>query len=65
MEKINTALEVIKTKDLVYPTPMLVDQISYLYNMTNDADQVPGHDTYERYEELKNQFEGIAAKFSE
>ena len=65
LEKINTTLEVIKTKDLVYPTPMLVDQISYLYNMTNDADQVPGHDTYERYEELKNQFEGIAAKFSE
>lgn len=35
-----------------YPTPMLVDQISYLNSMLNRADQKPGKDAYDRFEEL-------------
>ena len=31
-----------------YQTPMLVDQLSYLYGMTSRADQRPGKDAYDR-----------------
>jgi photosystem II stability/assembly factor-like uncharacterized protein len=37
-----------------YPTPMLVDQISYLNSMLNRADQKPGKDAYDRFEELSD-----------
>jgi hypothetical protein len=35
-----------------YPTPMLIDQLSYLYSNLDRADQEPGTDSYERYTEL-------------
>ncbi len=35
-----------------YPTPMLADQIAFLYTMTLAADQQLGRDVYERYDEL-------------
>ncbi len=35
-----------------YSQPMLVDQLSYLYGNLNRADQKPGKDAYNRYEEL-------------
>ncbi|MFC1477323.1 WD40/YVTN/BNR-like repeat-containing protein [candidate division KSB1 bacterium] len=34
-----------------YTQPMLLDQISYLNSMINRADQKPGKDAYERYDE--------------
>lgn len=41
-----------------YPTPMLADQIGFLYNVTQAADQQLGRDVYERYDELS----GLLAK---
>ncbi|HEV8357182.1 MAG TPA: hypothetical protein VGQ17_10500, partial [Gemmatimonadales bacterium] len=38
-----------------YPTPMLADQIAFLYGMTLAADQKLGRDVYERYAELAGQ----------
>jgi hypothetical protein len=38
-----------------YPTPMLADQIAFLYNITLAADQQLGRDLYERYDELAGQ----------
>ena len=35
-----------------YPTPVLLDQISYLSSMIDRADHRPGNDAYERYDEL-------------
>jgi photosystem II stability/assembly factor-like uncharacterized protein len=35
-----------------YPQPQLIDQISYLYNMLDQADQIPGRDAYLRFDEL-------------
>jgi hypothetical protein len=35
-----------------YSQPMLVDQLSYLYGNLNRADQRPGKDAYNRYDEL-------------
>lgn len=39
-----------------YQQPMLLAQMSYLYSMLNRADQRPGKDAYDRYEELKALF---------
>lgn len=50
--KVDSTISQLKTKEGIYELPRLVDQISYLYNMLGDADQVPGKDAYERYEEL-------------
>jgi photosystem II stability/assembly factor-like uncharacterized protein len=35
-----------------YPTPKIIDQISYLYSMLDRADQKPGRDAYVRLDEL-------------
>ena len=55
--KIREELVVIKSQlvtrdDIRYPRPMLSDQVMYLYSMLSRADQKPGKDAYERYEEL-------------
>ncbi len=44
----------LKTKEGIYELPRLVDQISYLYNLLGDSDQMPGQDAFDRYEELKS-----------
>jgi hypothetical protein len=44
-------------------TPMLIDQISYLASMLDRADQMPGKDAYQRYDELQKQFYDIQAAF--
>jgi len=46
-------LAAVQTPEGRYMKPMLMDQLSYLYYMINAADQRPGNDAYERYEELK------------
>jgi hypothetical protein len=57
----NNALEKLKTKKGIYMQPMLTDQISYLYSMLNSADQLPGKDAYDRFEELKTVFNELKA----
>lgn len=41
------------TKDGIYEQPMLVDQLNYLRQQLDQADQRPGRDLYERYEQLR------------
>lgn len=55
-------LNEIKTAEGRYQTPMLEDQINYLYRMMDQADQVPGKDVVDRFEELKSTFESIRKK---
>ena len=63
-DRVNAALEVLQTSpDVIYPRPKLVSQISYLYNMLNTADQKPGKDAYDRYDELRQQFDAINAQY--
>jgi len=38
-----------------YRQPMLISQVSYLFNIVRRADQVPGRDVYERLKELKGE----------
>ena len=42
-----------------YQTPMLQDQLSYLYSMLNRADQKPGADAYVRHQQLQVELEEI------
>jgi hypothetical protein len=46
------------TAPIRYSQPMLVDQLAYLFGNLDTADQRPGRDAYERYEELAGQLEG-------
>jgi len=51
------------TPEGIYMTPMLIDQLRYLRSMLNQADQRPGKDAYERYEELKSRFSTIITPY--
>ena len=48
-----------------YMEPMLSAQTGYLSSMLGQADQKPGRDAYERFEELKLRFETIKAAYEE
>ena len=41
------------TKPIRYSQPMIVDQLQYLYSNLIVADQQPGRDAYERYDDLR------------
>lgn len=56
LKKINSILVQIKNDEGAYPQQMLLSQISYVLNMISRADQLPGQDAIERFEELQNQF---------
>jgi photosystem II stability/assembly factor-like uncharacterized protein len=43
----------------VYPPRMLIQQINYLYGATTRADQHPGDDALDRYEELRAEMDGV------
>jgi hypothetical protein len=47
------------TQEGRYMRPMLLDQLRYLASMLDRADQKPGKDAYERYEELKKWLENL------
>jgi hypothetical protein len=38
---------------------MLIQQINYLYGATTRADQHPGDDALDRYEELRAEMDGV------
>jgi len=42
----------LKTDEGRYRQPALIDQMSYLFSMLKQADQRPGKDAFDRYEEL-------------
>jgi hypothetical protein len=48
-----------------YAQPMLLDQLQYLYSNLIRADQRPGQDTYDRYEELNNLLQEQIKKLEE
>ena len=43
----------------IYPQPKYIDQLNYLYGLLRRGDQLPGKDAYERFEELKKEFEQL------
>jgi len=46
-----------------YSRPMIVDQIEYLYENLDTADQKPGRDAYQRYEDLLAQLQEQIQRF--
>jgi photosystem II stability/assembly factor-like uncharacterized protein len=52
LDQLNAVLSELQTEDIIYPQPMLTDQIRYLYNMINTADQAPGREAEDRFEVL-------------
>lgn len=59
IKKVEEALRQLKTIDEVYPQPMLNDQILYLYNMIDNADQLPGMEVEMRFKELSIKFNDV------
>ncbi len=57
LDEIESAL-VTDTADS-YPPPMLINQLRYLSGMTSRADQRPGRDAYDRFEELRAELDGL------
>jgi photosystem II stability/assembly factor-like uncharacterized protein len=52
LEKVNAILNQLKNDDGAYPKQMLVSQISYLLNILDGADKLPGQEEKDRYQEL-------------
>jgi hypothetical protein len=52
-EQLTAIHEALVTAPVRYSQPMLVDQLAYLFGNLNTADQRPGRDAVERYNELK------------
>lgn len=48
-----------------YQQPQLLAQISYLSSMLSYADQRPGQDAYDRYDELRKWFEEVLEKWAD
>jgi hypothetical protein len=49
------------TANIVYPTPMLIDQLSNIARMAGQADQKPGRDAFQRHGDLMKEFAAIKA----
>lgn len=52
------------TNEGAYEKPMLIDQLNYLRQLLDQADQRPGKDAYDRYEELKIRSEKVFRSYS-
>ena len=62
LEQIDEDLNTVSRR---YSQPMLVDQIAYLYQNLDRADQRAGRDAVERYESLASQLEEQIGKLDE
>lgn len=57
--------ELVTSDEGSYPPPMLIDQMDYLYWMTNSADQRPGNDAYTRFNTLNGELKKIARQWED
>jgi len=65
LEQINTVLKQLQNeKKGAYPQQMMLSQISYLLNMISRADQLPGEEAKNRYDELVVQFNKLKQEAS-
>jgi photosystem II stability/assembly factor-like uncharacterized protein len=55
--KLEPILKALVTEKARYSRPMIVDQLEYLYENLDTADQRPGKDAYDRYQELTAQLD--------
>ena len=65
LEKIRTLEGKLITPPIRYSTPALQAHITYLYGMTNQADQRVGRDAKERYVVLRRELDGVVAQLNQ
>ena len=58
-QALKMGLSKLQTAKGIYMQPQLLDQIEYLNSMINRADQLPGKDAYDRYNQLVSEFKAI------
>jgi hypothetical protein len=59
--RLTKILDELEMQEGIYMQPMLIAQISYLNSMLGRADQRPGKDAYERYNELKQKLDWLVS----
>lgn len=59
---IDGLLKELETAQGTYMKPMLLSQMSYLYNVVDGPDHIPGKDAFMRYEELKTKYEHLKSQ---
>jgi photosystem II stability/assembly factor-like uncharacterized protein len=62
---IDALLAELVAADQIYPQPMLSEQISYLHDMLDTADQAPGGEALARFRELSTALDGLRARASD
>ena len=62
--ELETIYNQLVTEEGTYMQPMLEDQARYLNSMLGQADQKPGQDAYERFEELKAWLERVKDQYA-
>ena len=58
-KSIQALVDRLVTANIVYPTPMLIDQLSNIARMAGQADQKPGRDAFQRYGDLMKESAAI------
>ncbi|MEO8499621.1 MAG: hypothetical protein ABI565_01805 [Vicinamibacteria bacterium] len=59
---IDAVIAKIQTAGGSYPQPMLIDQFANVARMLGQADQKPGRDAYERFDDLLKELEAVKAE---
>jgi hypothetical protein len=62
VKAIDAVIAKIQTAGGSYPQPMLIDQFANVSRMLGQADQKPGRDAYERFNDLVKELEAIKAE---
>jgi photosystem II stability/assembly factor-like uncharacterized protein len=62
LQKLNAIEARLITPPIRYSKPELLTHITYLYSLTNQADQKLGRDVTERYDLLKRELDGLVAE---
>ena len=62
LKAIDAAIAKIQTAGGSYPQPMLLDQFANVSRMLGQADQKPGRDAYERYNDLVKELEAVKSE---
>ncbi len=63
-KRLQALLARIVTAQIVYPQPMLIDQLANVARMLSQADQKPGRDAYVRFDDLMKELAAIKAEFA-
>lgn len=62
VKAIDAVIAKLQTAGGSYPQPMLIDQFAAVARMLGQADQKPGRDAYERFNDLVRELEAVKAE---